>query len=183
MKDEQKILRDLKKKRRDSLEKVIKIYNPYVRVVVYNIIGSVMTNEDIEEVISDVFISLWRNIENLDAEKGSIRTYLGTIARNTAKNKLRNLKFYIEIDDSIPFDGVSPQESFEVKEEKDLLLQLIMSLGEPDSEIFIRYYHYEQKIKNIACYMGLPISTVKTKLSRGRLKLKEIYEQRRDGHE
>ena len=174
--DEQKILLSLKNKNRDSLEKVIKIYTPYVRVIAYGIIGSVMTNEDIEEVIADTFISLWKSAENLDAEKGSIRAYLGTIARNCSKNKLRELRPSSELDETIPSDERGPLESFEVKEERNLLVNLIMELGEPDSEIFIRYYYYEQKIKHIADYTGLPVPTVKTKLSRGRQRLKQIYE-------
>ena len=178
MNDEQKILHNLKKKKRDSLEKAIKIYTPYVRVIVYRIIGSVMTNEDIEEVISDTFISLWKCAQSLDTEKGSIRAYLGTIAKNCAKNKLRELRPYSELDETISSNAKSPQESFEVREEKTLLVNLIMALGEPDSEIFIRYYYYEQKIKNIASLTGLPMSTVKTKLARGRVELKKFYEKK-----
>jgi len=176
--DEQKILHNLKKKKRDSLEKAIKAYNPYVRVIVYRIIGCVMANEDIEEVISDVFISFWKSAHALDAEKGNIRAYLGTIAKNCAKNKLRELRPYSELDETISSNAKSPQESFEMREEKDLLVNLIMELGEPDSEIFIRYYYYEQKIKNIAYYTGLPVSTVKTKLARGRLALKKFYDKK-----
>jgi len=176
--DEQKILYNLKKKKRDSLEKMIKIYNPYVRVIVYRIIGSVMTNEDIEEVISDTFISLWKCAETLDIEKGSIRAYLGTIAKNCAKNKLRELRPYSELDETISNRAKSPQERFEIREEKDFIINLIMALGEPNSEIFIRYYYYEQKIRDIARYTGLPIPTVKTKLARGRLELKKFYEKK-----
>ena len=183
MTEEQKILHNLKKKKRDSLEKAIKVYTPYVRVIIYRIIGNVMTNEDIEEVISDVFISLWKNTYALDSEKGSIRAYLGTIAKNSAKNKLRELTLNSELDETITSTTSGPQESFEAKEEKDLMISLIMELGEPDSEIFIRYYYYEQKIKHIAHYMELPISTVKTKLSRGRLGLKKIYEKGRHLYE
>jgi len=176
--DEQKLLHNLKKRKRNSLEKAIKIYNPYVRVIVYRIIGGVMTNEDIEEVVADAFISLWKRADTLDTEKDSIRAYLGTIARNCAKNKLRGLRPIDELDEKISSPYKDPQESFELKEEKDIMMNLIMELGEPDSEIFIRYYYYEQKIKNIARYTGIPISTVKTKLSRGRSALKQNYEKR-----
>lgn len=51
---------------------------------------------------------------------------------------------------------------------------MIMKLGEPDSEIFFRYYYYNEKIRDIASVTGIPISTVKTKLSRGKNKLKQI---------
>lgn len=41
-----------------------------------------------------------------------------------------------------------------------------MSLGEPDSEIFVRRYKFDEKIKDISKAMGLNISTVKTRLAR-----------------
>ena len=50
----------------------------------------------------------------------------------------------------------------------------VMSLGEPDNEIFVRYYKFGEKIREIAKATGVNPSTVKTKLSRGKRKLKEI---------
>ena len=49
-----------------------------------------------------------------------------------------------------------------------------MSLGEPDNEIFVRYYKFGEKLKDISRVMGLNISTIKTKLLRGKRKLKKI---------
>lgn len=50
----------------------------------------------------------------------------------------------------------------------------VMSLGEPDSEIFIRFYKYGERIRDISRATGINMSTVKTKLSRGKDKLKRI---------
>lgn len=179
MKDEQKLLFNLKKKKRGSLENVIDIYTPYVSVIVYNIIGSQMTREDVEEVVSDVFISLWRNAENLDINKGCIRTYIGTSARNLAKNKLRKLNDYMELNESLVALKEEPYMSLEKKEEQKSLMNLILELGEPDSEIFMRYYYYEEKISKISEVMGINISTIKTKLLRGRKRLKEVLASER----
>lgn len=179
MRDEQRLLANLKRKKRGSLEAVIDIYTPYVSVIVYNIIGSQMTREDVEEVVSDVFISLWRNAENLDINKGCIRTYIGTAARNLAKNKLRKLSSYVELNENDVTFKEEPYISVEKKEEQESLMHLIQELGEPDSEIFMRYYYYEEKISKISKNMGINISTIKTKLARGRKRLKEVLELRK----
>ena len=50
----------------------------------------------------------------------------------------------------------------------------VMSLGEPDNEIFVRYYKFDEKIRDISKATGLNISTVKTRLSRGKRKLRKI---------
>lgn len=39
-----------------------------------------------------IFYSLWINAERIDLDKGSLRAYLAAIARNKAKNKLREHK-------------------------------------------------------------------------------------------
>lgn len=174
MKSEDRLLYNLKKKKRNSLEDVIKLYTPYVSVIVYNTIGSVMTKEDAEEVISDSFLALWRHIDSVSNEKGGIRTYLGAIARNIAKNKLREYKTHDVLDENTVSNFDDPREIVLKNEEKIFLADMIIKLGEPDSEIFFRYYYYNEKIRDIASVTGIPISTVKTKLSRGKNKLKQI---------
>ena len=55
----------------------------------------------------------------------------------------------------------------------EYLWRQVMSLGEPDSEIFVRYYEYGEKIKTIAAALNIKSSTVKSKLMRGKAKLKK----------
>lgn len=175
MTDDTKLLVGLKKQKRGSLEKAIDLYTPYVSVIVYNVIGRAMTKEDAEEVVSDIFISLWRCASSLDLKKGNLRAYLGTIARNAAKKKLRTaLAAADELDENIPSCTVSPEEKAEKNEELAMLLALIDGLGEPDSEIFLRHYWYGENVSKISQATGICKSTVTTKLHRGRKKLKKI---------
>lgn len=41
----------------------------------------------------------------------------------------------------------------------------------------MRYYYYDEKISDISKIVGLPCNTVKTKLARGRNKLKIILQR------
>lgn len=179
MTEEEKLIYNIKRKRRGALEKVIDLYTPYVGTVIYNTIGSAMPKEDLEEVVSDTFVALWRNAEKFDSQKGCLRTYLGTIARNLAKNKLAWRNVNAELGENIAAIHSEPDIKIEQKEERAAMIQAINELGEPDSEIFMRYYYYDEKISCISKIMNLPGNTVKTKLARGRRKLREIL-QRRD---
>lgn len=182
MTEDERLICNIKRKRRGALEKVIDLYTPYVGTVIYNVIGSAMTKEDIEEVISDTFVTLWRNADKFDAHKGCLRTYLGTMARNLAKNKFAALTVNAELDENITAFHADPGIKVEQDEERANMINAINELGEPDSEIFMRYYYYDEKISYISKAMSLPVNTVKTKLARGRRKLKEIL-QRRDRNE
>ena len=46
-------------------------------------------------------------------------------------------------------------------------------MGQPDRDIFLRFYYYYQSIEDIALEMDINLSTVKSKLRRGRGKLKQ----------
>lgn len=173
MTDEEKLLLSLKNRKYGSLEKAIDIYTPYVSVIIYNIIGAVMTKEDVEEAVSDVFISLWKSAHSLDTEKGCIHTYLSAVARNCAKKKLREVSAHSELDQDVSSSD-TPDKKAEEKEDISKLLSLISDLGEPDAEIFLRHYWYGEKISKISAATGICKSTITTKLHRGRKKLREI---------
>ncbi len=120
--NEIKLLHNLKSKKRNSLEDVIKLYTPYASVVIYNTIGSIAPKEDVDEVISDTFLQLWRNADSIDEEKGCIRSYVVAVARNTAKNKLRTIRVNEEIDENILSDSDSPQDILLKNEDRKFLL-------------------------------------------------------------
>lgn len=50
----------------------------------------------------------------------------------------------------------------------------VNTLGDPDREIFLRHYYYAQTVSEISHQMRLNESTVKTKLRRGRARLRAI---------
>lgn len=56
----------------------------------------------------------------------------------------------------------------------EAIWEAVMDLGELDNEIFVRFYKYDEKLKDISKAMGLNISTIKSKLSRGKRKLKKF---------
>ena len=54
------------------------------------------------------------------------------------------------------------------------LWDAVAELGEEDLELFVRYYRYGESLREISHAMKLNLSTVKTRLSRGKKKLKQI---------
>ena len=90
--------------------------------------------------------------------------YMSTVLYHMAGNSLP--KEDIELSDGKNFI----EENFH----NNYVWETVMSLGEPDSEIFVRRYKFDEKIKDISKAMGLNISTVKTRLSRGKRKLRKM---------
>jgi len=169
--DEKRAVRALKQKDSDALAWIIGHYAGYINTIVYNIIGHTMTAPDIEEVASDVFFALWRNTEKVEERK--LKAYLGSIARSKAKDKLRELDIALHIeDDLILVSDTTPEGTFNEQEQQLLVKKAVLSMKHPDREIFLRHYYYYQSILEIAEEMNMNVSTIKTKLVRGREKLK-----------
>ena len=161
-------LRELKRGSETALVWFIDAYTPYVTAIIHGIIGDHMDMADVEEVASDVFYALWENARKVYSVKG----YLGTMARNKAKNKLRDLTYDLPLEEQIlVLEGGSPEDTMEEKERSRAVRRAVLQMPHPEKEIFLRHYYYCQKLDTISAELGLPLSTVKTKLRRGRARL------------
>jgi len=171
--DERKALKKLKHRNEEALLWFIDRYAAYVNTIIYNIIGSSMSSLDMEEVSSDVFFTLWVNAERITP--GKVKAYLGGIARNKAKERTRKAGIELPLEDDLLLVSKEDLEhDFEERELAGFLQKAILAMQYPEREIFIRYYYYYQPVSVIAEEMGVNLSTVKTKLHRGRKRLKEI---------
>ena len=168
---EKKIILKIRNKDPDGLRSLMGRYIPYVSAVVWNILRSAMTAEDAEEVVSDVFLAAWEQPGAL--QPGKLKAWLGAVARNKAKNKLRDLGRELPLEEDVlilPDTG----DPLEREEERRLVRQAVDSLPPKDREIFLRHYYYAQSVAEIAKAMRMNASTVKTRLHRGRQRLKEF---------
>lgn len=174
--DEQYLIQQIKTGSQKALETVIDRYGSYVKAIAANIIKPSMTDADVEEVVSDVFLSLWSHPG--DPDRGSLKGYLAAITRNKARDRLR--RFHIEIPLENDFLEVPVEDScrqIELAQLKQAVKQMVDRLEKPDRTILLRYYYFYQKTDAIARDMGMNPATVRTKLARSRQKLKEWLTQ------
>ena len=174
--DEQYLIQQIKTGSQKALETVIDRYGSYVKAIAINIIKPPMADADVEEVVSDVFLSLWSHPG--DPDRGSLKGYLAAITRNKARDRLR--RFHLEIPLENDFLEVPVEDScrqIERAQLKQAVKQMVERLEEPDRTILLRYYYFYQKTDAIARDMGMNPATVRTKLARSRQKLKEWLTQ------
>lgn len=171
---EQTIIRKIRDRDPSGLEALMERYIPYVSAVSWNILRFSMSAEDVEEVVSDVFLAAWNHFDDL--RTGQIKPWLGTVARNKARNKLRELGRDLPLEENIlGLPGLeSPECQMTRSEEVLLIRRAVNEMPSEDREIFLRHYYYAQTVREIAAKMNVNESTVKTRLRRGRIKLKEI---------
>ena len=97
--DEQYLVRQIKAGREQAMGEVIERYGSYVRTIAANIIKPPMSDPDVDEVVSEVFLTLWNHPG--DPEKGSLKGYLAAITRNKARNRLRSFHLEIPLEDDM----------------------------------------------------------------------------------
>ena len=174
--EDRQILSALGRDDPEALGAAIERYSAYVATVAGNVLGRFSTPEDVEELTANVFVSLWK-------ARGGLRTvhlrgWLAACARNEARTLLRKRKLStVSQEDLILVSGDTAQRALEQKERRRWIRQTLKELGPPDSEIFLRYYYYEQPVRDIAEELGLKPEAVKTRLRRGREKLKTLLEK------
>ena len=170
---EQIMLKKIRDRDPAGLEALMDRYTPYVSAIVWNILRFSMQPEDAEEVVSDVFLAAWNQAEDL--QLGKIKAWLAGVARNTARKKLRNIDQELPLEEDIlelP-EQAGLESALEKTEERFLVNWAVNDLPEQDREVFLRHYYYAQTVQEISKEMTLNESTIKTKLRRGRTKLKE----------
>lgn len=174
------LIRRLKEQDEKALEELVKACESYITQIVQNIAKSVLSKEDIQEIVNDAFYQVWKNAQNLDEEKGSAQAYLVATARNLTKNRLRNYQggvFLIQ-----DYDLAEMEDAFDIleREEKRRIIQEALSrLPAEEKEIFLRYYYLYETTEEIANHLGINRNTVKSKLKRGRKKLRAFLMERR----
>ena len=177
--NEIKLLRQLKRGSTAALSEIIELYTPYVYAIASNVM---LTAEDVEEAVSDCFAALWYNRDSV--EPGKLKGYLAVVVRNKALSALRSKHIESALeDDIIDLAAGSPEDGVLALELRELAREAVDTLGEPDCEIFKRHYFLYQKTEDIAAALGMNGATVRTKLARGRQRLKYYLEERGYGNE
>ena len=85
-------------------------------------------------------------------------------------------------EEAVIVDDRTPEATLERREQAVRVRMALLSLNPVDREVFLRFYYYYQKTADIAADMGLNESTVRTKLNRGRAKLRDFL-LREDNHD
>lgn len=175
---EKRLAVKLKKGDTAALKEIIDRFTGYVRTVIRNFSRGALSEQDVDELCSDVFYSLWRRRESLDAKIG-FRSYLSAIARNAVKDRFKSAKPPCEDISELEIpDGFSVEDAAQLREAMRCLDKGLEELSEEEREIFARYYFYGESTPQIAKKLNLAEGVVRSKLSRTRSKLKEYLTER-----
>ncbi len=178
------ILKDYLVNGKLDMDKLLDDFYGYVYIIVKNSVSIYITNEDIEEIISDVFIAIWKN-SNMLSNTTDLKAYLSGISKNMIKNKYRKneLNFSISDYEEKIIDNSNLEKIVEENERDFIMKECLKTLKKEEYKIFIMFYYESKTTKEIAKELNCSIGKVKVILHRVRKIIKRNLEDGGYGYE
>jgi len=129
-----------------------------------------------EEALQDAYLSVWQRAAAFDAARGSAMTWLITLARNRAIDRLRaNGKIVaapIELIDELPDAAPSALGQLEMSEDEARLSHCLGTLPAGDAGLIRTAFFTGSTYADLAARADAPLGTVKSRIRRALLKLR-----------
>lgn len=151
----------------------------HYRGALFNIILQFVPDTEMaNDILQEVFLAIWKNMDKYDAKKGRLFTWLHTLTRNTAINTIRSKSFKVQAKNENLEDFVS------VIELKTGIEQIVNQIGlrkqvhllraEYKNVLELSYYNgFTQE--EIAKTLNIPLGTVKTRLRNALIELRKQF--------
>ena len=158
-------------------------FNEIIKTNKQNIknIVRLITNKDNEDIEQEVYIKLWKNADKYE-ERGSLKSWVNTIAKNTSKDYLRSSTVKMEqnsTSDELVMENIrdqkqSPEEGILRTERQARIINAVENLKPKFKEVVmlceIYGYTYEEASKKLNC----PIGTIKSRIFNAKKELAEV---------
>lgn len=131
-----------------------------------------------DDITSETFVRAWTARGKI--REATVKAYLFTIARNLYRDHLRRERKNTELEESLPDSSPSLAARTEHKAELSAVMEALSHLSEVDRAALLMRAQEEMPYEEIAQILNLPLTTVKVKVHRARLKLMQV---RRPFHE
>ena len=146
-------------------------------VKVYRFVLRLVSNPTTaEDLISEVFLDVWRQASRFEA-RSQVSTWLLAIARFKALSALRK-RPEEELDDekaaAIEDTSDDPEVTAQKKDKSEVLRKCLSELSPDHREIIDLVYYHEKSVEEVAEIVGIPEATVKTRMFYARKKLAEL---------
>jgi RNA polymerase sigma-70 factor, ECF subfamily len=130
-----------------------------------------------EEVVQEVFVSVWHRASQFDSSRGNARAWLTVMARNRALNLLRD-DSRLEFHDSADLADLGDRQAdalgaFDALSARDALRVCLERLDEPKRRAILLCYVTGLNHGEAAATMNAPLGTIKAWIRRGVASLQE----------
>lgn len=165
-----------------AVEKLYERYKRYVYSLAYSMLSDAFLAEDI---VQDVFLTLWHKAHAYHEQQGSMKSWLQAITRNRTIDKLRSVAhrdyqcIHLQSEDSP--DPLSPEpemwEQVWECEQSTYIRKALLQLPPEQREAIELSYFQGLTHAEIASQLQLPLGTVKGRMRLGLRKIKSLLQE------
>jgi RNA polymerase sigma-70 factor (ECF subfamily) len=121
-----------------------------------------------EELAQETLLTVWRKAELYSSEKGSLSTWIFTIARNLRIDRVRREVAWQELSDTIvetlPSEDMAPDEAASDRQ-REMRVQAVLHGLSPEQRQVVELAYIEGlSHSDIAVRLSLPLGTVKSRM-------------------
>lgn len=154
------------------------LYDNY-SAALYGIILSIVPDRELaNDVLQEVFVKIWKQVESYDSSKGRLFTWMMNIARNASIDMLRSKNYQRsqqnrELTENVYEKGGSTSTNVE----QIGLRKLVFSLKE-EYKVVVELSYFEGFTQDeISKMLNMPLGTVKTRLRNALIQLRELVKK------
>ena len=154
------------------------LYERYGRAA-YSLARRILTEETLaQDVVQEVFLSLWRDARRFDAGRGTVATYLLSMTHHRAVDVVRreeNLRRWRASDEGLEAEAdpkVRVEDEVLTSERRAEVRSALQELPAAQREALLLAYFGGYTQREVAALVGVPLGTVKTRMAAGMRKMK-----------
>lgn len=179
---ETELLSEIANGNRDAFRELSDMYHGLIFTVVHRVLNDI---EDSKDMTQEVLWQIWKKANTFEASKGKPRTWMVTMARNRAIDRVRANGRRARLRDAATQEAFvaeqlengpisAPQKSLESNERKEIVRSAILNLTDKQKEVIELAYFAELTQVQIADQLNEPLGTVKARIRRSVKRLHDI---------
>lgn len=162
------------------------LYDRFSGVLFSTVLQILNDHREAEDVLQEVFVQIWDKARLYDAARGKPLTWAMTLTRNKAIDRLRSAQRRYRLQDQVEKETKitnqvalkDSSEEVEILEKSRLIRAAVMELSKEQREAIELAFFSGLTQNEIAQELHQPLGTVKARIRRGMLRLKEMIAAR-----
>jgi len=154
------------------------LYDNYSSTL-YTVIVSILQDRELaNDVLQEVFIKIWKQIEQYDAEKGRLYTWMINISRNASIDTLRSKSYNLQKQNRELTENVYSAAGTSIIETDKIGLRKVITNLKEDQKVLVELAYFQGYTQDeISQLLNIPLGTVKTRLRSALIQLRALLKR------